>query len=218
MSTTAPRTLRSAPVPPRITPNFAPGRLERRPHVTAPAPKNTPTTGRNAHTPSASSTRLRLGSLRIVPGEFPPLVDVSLVFLVEVDADLGGIVAARGPPLELSEEALGGRLGVRLSRRHAGEHRDPLFRRALEEWLAVELTGQSLHCLKAGAPQRLPVGLERFCETAVDVAGHAGGARPGGMVVGGDDQLGELIQQRVLRCRQELAWDTNCGLRRDRPT
>src|SRR2546422_2191894 len=71
----------------------------------------------------------------IVPGEFPPLVHIPLVFLVEVDADLGGIVAARGPPLQLSEEALRGRLGVRLARGHAGEDRHPLFRRGLEERL-----------------------------------------------------------------------------------
>src|SRR2546426_4214402 len=33
----------------------------------------------------------------------------------------------------LSEEALGGRLGVRLARRHSREDRDPLVRRGLEE-------------------------------------------------------------------------------------
>src|SRR5438093_10688931 len=46
------------------------------------------------------------GSLRIEPREFPLLVHVPLVFLVDVDADLGRIVAAHGPPLELLEEAL----------------------------------------------------------------------------------------------------------------
>src|SRR5437773_11137487 len=75
--------------------------------------------------------------LRVVPGEFPALVHVPLVFLIEVDADLGGIVSPRGPPLELSEEALGGRLGVRLARRHSREDRDPLVRRGLEERLRV---------------------------------------------------------------------------------
>src|SRR6266704_3067886 len=85
----------------------------------------------------------------IVPGEFPALVHVSLVFLVEVDADLGGIVAVRGPPLELSEEALRDRLGVMLARGHSGEECDPLFRRGLEERLPVELTRQSLHRLEA---------------------------------------------------------------------
>src|SRR5213083_1490962 len=155
--------------------------------------------------------------LRIVPGEFPALVHVPLVFLIEVDADLGGIVSPRGPPLELSEEPLGGRLGVRLARRHSREDRDALFRRGLEERLRVELTRQAIHGLEAGAPPGLPVGLERFRQTTVDVGGHGGGARPGGVVIGWDDELSELIQQRVFRRRQEFTWDSSNGLHADRP-
>src|SRR5213594_1409047 len=142
---------------------------------------------------------------------------VPLVFLIEVDADLGGIVSTRGPPLELSEEPLGGRLGVRLARRHSREDRDPLVRRGLEERLRVELTRQAIHGLEAGAPLGLPVGLERFRQTAVDVGRHGGGARPGGVVIGGDDELSELIQQRVFRRRQEFTWDSSNGLHADRP-
>src|SRR5690242_388362 len=124
--------------------------------------------------------------LRIVPGEFPALVRVPLVFLVEVNADLGRIVSTRGPALEFPEEALGGRLRVRLPRRDSREDRGPLVRRGLEERLRVELTRQAIHSLEAGAPLGLPVGLERFGQTAVDVGGHCGGARPGGVVIGGD--------------------------------
>src|SRR5436853_7197779 len=89
--------------------------------------------------------------LRIVPGEFAALVHVPLVFLIEVDADLGGIVSPRGPPLELSEEPLGGRLGVRLARRHSREDRDALVRRRLEERVRVQRTRHAIHALDAGA-------------------------------------------------------------------
>src|SRR3989454_3319139 len=88
----------------------------------------------------------------------------------------------------LSEEALGGRLGVRLARRHSREDRDPLVRRGLEERLRVELTRQAIHGLEAGAPPGLPVGLERFRQPAVDVGRHGGDARPGRVVIGGGEE------------------------------
>src|SRR5882762_5154341 len=80
-------------------------------------------------------------SLCVEPGEFPALVHVAFVFLIELNADLGGIVGAHGPPLELFEEALRSRLGVLLAPGHAREDRDPLLRRRLEKRLPVELTG-----------------------------------------------------------------------------
>src|SRR2546429_912609 len=76
---------------------------------------------------------------------------------------------------------------------------------------------QAIHGLEAGAPPGLQVGLERFRQAAVDVGRHGGDARPGGVVIGRDDELSELIQQRVLRRRQELTWDSSNGLRGDRP-
>src|SRR5256884_7283278 len=165
------------------------------PHVPAPdslvcapstcAPRNVSPSARKRVPISSSWSWSPL--LRIVPGEFAALVHVPLVFLIEVDADLGGIVSPRGPPLELSEEPLGGRFGVRLARRHSREDRDALVRRGLEERLRVELTRQAIHGLEAGAPLGLPVGLERFRQPAVDVGRHGGGARPGGVVIGGDD-------------------------------
>src|SRR6266700_5777881 len=195
------------------------------PHV--PAPDSlvcAPSTCAPRNVSPSARKRVRISSswswsplLRIVPGEFPALVHVPLVFLIEMDADLGGVVSTRGPPLVLSEEPLGGRLGVRLARRHSREDRDPLVRRGLEERLRVELTRQAIHGLEAGAPLGLPVGLERFRQTAVDVGRHGGGARPGGVVIGGDDELSELIQQRVLRRRQEFTWDASNGRRGDRP-
>src|SRR5256884_2134149 len=175
------------------------------PHVPAPdslvcapstcAPRNVSPSARNRVRISSSWSWSPL--LRVVPGEFPALVHVPLVFLIEVDADLGRIVSPRGPPLELSEEALGGRLGVRLARRHSREDRDPLVRRGLEERLRVELTRQAIHGLEAGAPPGLPVGLERFRQPAVDVGRHGGDARPGRVVIGGGDELGGLIPHRA---------------------
>src|SRR5206468_3070372 len=117
------------------------------PHVPAPdslvcAPS---TCAPRSVSPSARK-RVRISSswswsplLRIVAGEFPALVHISLVFLVEVDADLGGIVAARGPPLELPEETLRRRLRVLLAGRrqelardaHRGLRRD---RPSLQQW------------------------------------------------------------------------------------
>src|SRR3989441_616219 len=167
------------------------------PHV--PAPDSlvcAPSTGAPRNASPSARKRVHISSswswsplLRIVPGEFPALVHVPLVFLIEVDADLGGIVSPRGPPLELSEEPLGGRLGVRLARRHSREDRDPLVRRGLEERLRVELTRQAIHGLEAGAPPGLPVGLERFRQPAVDVGRHGGDARPGRVVIGGGDEV-----------------------------
>src|SRR2546422_8174544 len=151
--------------------------------------------------------------LRIVPAEFPALVHVPLVFLVEVDADLGGVVSTRGPPLQLSEEALVGRLRVRLARRHSREDRDPLVRRSLEERLRVELTRQAIHGLEAGAPLGLPVGLERFRQPAVDVGRHGGGARPGGVVIGGGGEVSGVIPHPRLRRPQEIFLGTRDRLR-----
>src|ERR1051325_8528387 len=95
-------------------------------------------------TRGASSPRR---SLCVEPGEFPLLVHIPLVLLVVVDADLGRVIAAHGPPLELIEEALRGRFGVRLVRRHPGEDRHPLVRRGLDERFPVELAGQPVHRL-----------------------------------------------------------------------
>src|SRR6266566_3851264 len=156
------------------------------------APRSVSPSARKRVPISSSLCRVGTGrstpSLGIVAGEFPALVDVALVFLVEVNADLGAIVSPHGPPLELPEEVLCGSLGVRLARRQAGEKGDQLVRSGLEHLLPVDLTGQPLPLLLAGAPLRLPVGLERFRQAAVDDAGHAGGARPRRMIVGGDDQ------------------------------
>src|SRR2546426_4952961 len=158
----------------------------------------------------------RPASLRVEPGEFPLLVYVPLVFLVDVDADFGRVVAPDGPTLELAEEAFRRGLGVLLARRHAGEDRDALVRSCSEERLAAELTGQPIDRLEPGPPQSLPLGLQGFSQTAVDVAGYSRRARAGRMVVGGDDQLGELVQQRVLRRSQELARQADRSWRRHR--
>src|SRR3989454_5968562 len=179
------------------------------PHV--PAPDSlvcAPSTCAPRNVSPSARKRVRISSswswsplLRIVPGEFPALVHVPLVFLVEVDADLGGVVSTRGPPLQLSEEALVGRLRVRLARRHLREDRDPLVRRSLEERLRVELTRQVIHGLEAGAPLGLPVGLERFRQPAVDVGRHCGGARPGGVVIGGGHRPGRPRPDALMRPR-----------------
>src|SRR5437899_3787678 len=54
----------------------------------------------------------------------------------------------------------------------------------------------------------LPVGLERFRQPAVDVGRHGGGARPGGVVIGGrlaesrsEEHTSELQSLRHLVCR-----------------
>src|SRR2546422_2063096 len=83
----------------------------------------------------------RPASLRVEPGEFPLLVSVPLVFLVDVDADLGRVIAPDGPTLELAEEAFRRGLGVALARRQAGEDLDALVRRCMEQRLAGELPG-----------------------------------------------------------------------------
>src|SRR3989454_10052923 len=175
------------------------------PHV--PAPDSlvcAPSTCAPRNVSPSARKRVRISSswswsplLRVVPGEFPALVHVPLVFLIEVDADLGGIVARRGPSPELSEEPLGGRLGVRLARRHSREDRDALVRRGLEERLRVELTRQAIHGLEAGAPPGLPVGIERFRQPAVDVGRHGGDARPGGVVIGGGEGDRGVIPHRA---------------------
>src|SRR2546429_2508532 len=191
------------------------------PHVPAPdslvcapstcAPRNVSPSARNRVRISSSWSWSPL--LRVVPGEFPALVHVPLVFLIEVDADLGGIVSRAGLPLERSEEWLGGRLGVRLARRHSREDRDPLVRRGLEERLRVELTRQAIHGLEAGAPLGLPVGLERFRQPAVDVGRHGGGARPGGVVIGGGGEVTEPIPHPRPRPPPEISLGTRHPLR-----
>src|SRR5207245_3047727 len=138
-------------------------------------------------------------SRRIEPGVVPPLVHVSLVLLVGVDPDLGGVVRSHRPPLEILEEMLGGSLGVVLPRRHPREHRDPLIGGSLQERLpVVELLRQRLHRREPRAPLGLLLGLGRVGQTEIDVGGHAGGARAGGMGVRRDDQLRQLIEQGEL--------------------
>src|SRR5947208_10635060 len=72
ISIAPPTRLRSAPAPPRITPNLARGRSETRPQVTAAAPKKIPKPGTKAHAASTSNGQLRLadgggrGSIREV--------------------------------------------------------------------------------------------------------------------------------------------------------
>src|SRR5207244_12727755 len=71
------------------------------PHV--PAPDSlvcAPSTCALSNVSPSARKRVRISSswswsplLRIVPREFPALVHVPLVFLIEVDADLGGIVS-----------------------------------------------------------------------------------------------------------------------------
>src|SRR5207245_3194676 len=72
-------------------------------------------------------------SRRIEPGVVPPLVHVSLVLLVGVDPDLGGVVRSHRPPLEILEEMLGGSLGAVLPAAHRRQHRTRFTGEALTQ-------------------------------------------------------------------------------------
>src|SRR5439155_13834045 len=71
----------------------APDSLVCAPSACAPRKVN-PSARKRERIASSLSCWSRAASLGILPGEFPTLVHVAFVLLVEVDADLGGVVAA----------------------------------------------------------------------------------------------------------------------------
>src|SRR5207344_476854 len=93
------------------------------------------------------------------------------------------------------------------------EDGDALLRRRVEEGGAVRRVRQRVDARQALSPQFV---LERVVldlrillgERAIDVSGDAGGARAARVLVGGDDHLGELVEEAELGGSEEEA---RCG-------
>src|SRR5215218_571735 len=174
-----------------------------------------PGTRPSARRSSASRRRAYMVALRrIEPRVVAGLVNVPLVMLVLMDADLRRVVRPSGGALDLAVEASDRRLRVGTPpsarpwalvhrRRHACQHLQPLLGAALHESLAGHLAREVVDGAEPIAPLLLLLRVQRIGEPAVDLAGDAGRARTGRDFVGRDDHVRQLVHHRELRGGEE---------------
>src|SRR6266540_2499031 len=105
-------------------------------------------------------TAERTLSGRVISGVVSRLIYVPLVLLIVVNADRGRVVGANRPALDLLEELLGVRLGIRLGGGDPREQREPLRRRRLHERRAAHLARQRLDRLDPRPPPRWRAGIQ----------------------------------------------------------
>src|SRR6266487_2468929 len=143
-------------------------------------------------------------SAHVEANEFGEIA-VALVFHLLLDADLRRVVCLHDARLQPGEEDLFRLLRLSLVLCHPGQNRKPLVRGRLHERLAGGLEGQLLDRSQAFPPIRPLVLFPGFRQPGIDKRGDVRRASARRVIVGRNDQLAQLVDQRELARREKRA-------------